>query len=464
VLFRSIIRDDRRLRRSVALPRLVTKNLQGGLSRIAMSTCLIRCAVALSMTLAWFLVLADASPAADKVSSCIECHQSMPGPRLADLVKAYADDIHTAKGFGCQDCHGGDPTRGAAEGDPDLAHDAAKGFVGAPTPAQTPGFCARCHSDVEFMKKYNPKLRVDQLLEYRSSRHGKSLASGDTKVATCVSCHGVHGILAVSDTRSPVYKTNVANTCARCHADAAYMRPYGIPTNQLELYKSSVHGQRLLEKGDLAAPTCNNCHGNHGATPPGLTSIANACGECHANNRDFFNESPHKAAFANMGLGECTACHRHHDIAKPTDAMLGTGQGSLCTTCHSDGDPGFAAAAEMTKTIDSLKVTLTAAHDLLDRAARGGIDVALGKFDLHAAYDALIKARTAVHYFDTTKFAEVVAPGVAAAGQVILLGNEALADLRMRYVGLGFSIPLVLLVALLLYLKIRRMERDKPLA
>jgi len=428
-----------------------------------MSTCLIRCAVALSMTLAWFLVLADASPAADKVNSCIECHQSMAGRRLAELVKAYADDIHAAKGFGCQDCHGGDPTRGAAEGDPDLAHNPAKGFVGTPSPAQIPEFCARCHSDVEFMKKYNPKLRVDQLLEYRSSRHGKSLASGDTKVATCVSCHGVHGILAVSDTRSPVYKTNVANTCARCHANATYMRPYGIPTDQLELYKSSVHGQRLLEKDDLAAPTCNNCHGNHGATPPGLTSIANACGECHANNRDFFNESPHKAAFADMGLGECTACHRHHDIAKPNDAMLGTGQGSLCTTCHSDGDPGFAAAAEMTKTIDSLKVTLTAAHDLLDRAARGGIDVALGKFDLHAADDALIKTRTAVHYFDTTKFAEVVAPGVAAAGHVILLGNQALADLRMRYVGLGFSIPLVLLVALLLYLKIRRMERSKPL-
>ncbi|MEW5700764.1 MAG: cytochrome c3 family protein [Candidatus Zixiibacteriota bacterium] len=383
---------------------------------------------------------------------------------MKQVVTGYDDDIHAAKGLGCQDCHGGDPTRGAEEGDPEQAHDPAKGFVGAPTSSQIPDLCGRCHSDVEFMKQYNPKLRVDQLLEYRSSHHGKSLAAGNTKVATCVSCHGVHGILAVNDTRAPVYKTNVAATCGRCHSDAAYMRGSGLPTDQVALYRRSVHGQKLLEEGDLSAPTCNNCHGNHGATPPGLTSVANTCGECHANNRDFFNQSPHKAAFADMGLGECTACHRHHDIEVPTDSMLGTQAGSMCANCHSEGDAGWDAAAAMDRAMDSLKATLIAAHDLLDRAGRGGIDVALGKFDLHAADDALIKARTAVHYFDTTKFAEIVSPGIGAAAQVITLGNDALDDLRMRRVGLSFSIPLVLLVALLLYLKIRKMERDKPFA
>lgn len=395
-------------------------------------------------------------------NSCIDCHSEMPDKQLSDPVKGVVSDIHHAKGLGCQDCHGGDPTKGMAEGDPELAHDPAKGFVGAPAAKDVPAFCARCHSDVEFMKKYNPKLRVDQLLEYRSSQHGKLLETGDGKVATCVSCHGVHGILAVTDTRSPVFRANVPSTCAKCHADAGYMKQYGIPTDQFDLYKSSVHGVRLLEKGDLGAPACNNCHGNHGATPPGLTSIAFACGECHANNRDFFNQSPHKEAYTQMGLGECTTCHNHHDIAKPSDAMLGVGEGAMCVRCHSQGDKGYEAAATMASGLDSLKLTLAKAHELLTRAERGGINVRLGKYDLHAADDALIKARTAIHYFALDKFHEIAGAGMTEARQVITQGEEALHDLRIRQIGLGVSVPIVLWVALALYLRIRRMEREKP--
>ncbi len=396
-------------------------------------------------------------------NSCIECHAEATEKRLNDPATMLVNDIHATRGLSCQDCHGGDATKGMAEGDPDLAHDPAKGFVGAPKPAEIPSFCARCHSDVEFMKKYNPKLRVDQYLEYRSSRHGKLLDSGDVKVATCVSCHGVHGILPISDTRSPVYRTNVANTCSGCHSNAAIMRPYGIPTDQFALYKSSVHGQKLLDKGDLAAPTCNNCHGNHGATPPGLTSIANACGECHANNRDFFVQSPHKAAFAQMGLGECTTCHNHHDIAKSTDAMLGVGEGSVCVRCHEQGDPGYVVASAMSDGLDSLVRTINRAHSLLARAEKGGVNVRLGKFDLHAADDALIKARTAVHYFNADKFQEVAGGGLTEAISVITLGNDALWDLRVRQIGLGISVPIILWVALALYLRIRRMEKDRPI-
>jgi len=397
-------------------------------------------------------------------NSCLDCHIETTQKRLSGPAKNLVNDIHYTKGFGCQDCHGGDPTKGMAEGDPALAHDSAKGFVGSPRPQDVPAFCARCHSDVELMKKYNPKLRVDQLLEYRSSQHGKLLDTGDEKVATCISCHGVHGILPVADTRSPVYRVNVPATCAKCHSNPAYMKPYGIPTDQYALFKSSVHGYELLEKGDLAAPACNSCHGNHGATPPGLTSIAFACGECHANNRDFFNQSPHKDAYAQMNLGECTTCHNHHDIAKPTDSMLGVGEGVLCTRCHSQGDKGYEAAAKMSVELDTLKLTINHAHELLTRAERGGVNARLGKYDLHTADDALIKSRTAIHFFDFDKFHEIASSGITEAQNVITLGEEALWDLRVRQIGLGVTVPIILWVALALYLRIRRMERDKPFA
>lgn len=391
-------------------------------------------------------------------SSCIACHTRLTDDRPHGPTVRIHEDVHLKKGLSCHNCHGGNPMMGDVEQDASLAHDSEKRFVGAPSAQEIPQFCDRCHGDVEFMKQYNPKLRVDQLLEYKSSHHGKALVLGDTSVATCISCHGVHGILPVSDTRSPVYKTNLAATCTGCHADEARMAHYGFPTDQKELFESSVHGRKLAA-GDLAAPTCNNCHGNHGATPPGLTSIANACGECHANNRDFFNESVHKAAFADMEIGDCISCHHHHDIAEPNDEMLGTHEGSMCVTCHSEGDAGFAAAAAMAERLDLLKTSLQSAHDLLGRAERGGVNVALGKFDMHAADDALIKARTAVHYFDTTKFYEVVNAGLADAGRVIEMGNSALNDLHMRRVGLAFSLPLILLVALGLIWKIRKIER-----
>jgi len=391
-------------------------------------------------------------------NSCVDCHAGLTIERLRTPAASFTEDIHYQKEFSCQDCHGGDPSTGH---DAERAHDRAKGFRGAPRPSEIPALCADCHSDVELMKRFNPKLRVDQMLEYRSSHHGKALAEGDEHVATCTSCHGIHGIRPIGDARSPVYRTNVSTTCGECHGKDAHMRPYEIPTDQEQQYRSSVHGVKLLDEGDLAAPTCNNCHGNHGATPPGLSSISQVCGECHANNRDFFNASPHKAAFAELGLADCIICHGHHDIQFSTDAMLGVSEDALCITCHAEGDNGYIAAATMASALDTLKLTLAEAHTKIQRAQRGGVKVAGGRFDLHDADAALIKARTAVHHFNVEKFRAIIDEGLASARIVIDQGDRALNDLRMRRVGLAFTIPLILLVAVLLTLKIRQIERSR---
>ena len=125
-----------------------------------------------------------------------------------------------------------------------------------------PGFCARCHSSSEFMRSYNPKLPVDQLAKYRTSRHGELLLEKkDSKAAQCISCHGVHGIRGPDSPVSLVYPENIPTTCGRCHADAAYMKGYTLadgktplPTNQLEQYRKSVHGIALLEEARRRGP------------------------------------------------------------------------------------------------------------------------------------------------------------------------------------------------------------------
>ena len=219
-------------------------------------------------------------------SSCVTCHAGLEGD-LAEPAKAWDPDVHRAAGLGCESCHGGDPSAVLKE-DADAAMGAAKGFKPAPDRLAIAEFCGRCHADAAYMKTYNPKLRVDQLTEYRTSVHGKLNAKGDKTAATCIDCHGAHGIRPVSSPEAPVYASNVPATCARCHADAARMAPYGIRTDQYELYRASVHGAALLERGDTAAPACNDCHGNHGAVPPGVQSVANICGKCHGREASLF--------------------------------------------------------------------------------------------------------------------------------------------------------------------------------
>ena len=96
-----------------------------------------------------------------------------------------------------------------------------------------------------------------------------------------MSCHGAHGIQPVKDSRSPVSTRRVAETCNKCHGDAALMAGYKLPSDVYAKWKKSVHYAARTEKGDLSAPTCNSCHGNHGAAPPEVGSVVNVCGTCH---------------------------------------------------------------------------------------------------------------------------------------------------------------------------------------
>ncbi len=318
-------------------------------------------------------VLAGSARAADPPqTSCTACHfdtEIFEGA-AQELRQKLAEDVHAKAGLSCHDCHGGNPDPAA---DADAAMDAtwaANPYRGAPERGATPGFCGRCHSDPEYMKRFDPAARIDQEQEYRTSHHGEALAQGDARVATCVSCHGGHGILRVGDPRSPVYPLRVAETCAGCHADAARMAgaelPDGapLPTDQYARWGQSVHAKALLERGDLSAPTCNDCHGNHGAVPPGVDSIARVCGQCHGREATLFRTSsklegfhrhneylaesegrcdacheapdPPAALPGARHFAECATCHGNHSVMRPTLAMLAPLPPYPCAFCHED--------------------------------------------------------------------------------------------------------------------------------
>lgn len=400
------------------------------------------------------ILLLSTLASAQKKSSCIECHSRLDDPRLSAPAKLFDNDIHHARGLSCNDCHGGDPNADTKEG----AKDPRKGYLGKPKTLDIPAYCGKCHSDANLMKRFNPSLRVDQEREYYTSVHGKLLKSGETRVATCISCHSVHGIRAITDPLSSVYPSNVAETCSKCHASADYMRGFGIPSDQFDKYKESVHAQALYEKQDLSAPTCNDCHGNHGATPPGIASVANVCGQCHARQAELFQTSPHKAAFDQRQFGECIKCHSNHFIAKPGDEMIGTGEKSVCITCHTAGDKGLIAAGAMRARIDELIGSVDKSTQILDRAERAGMEVSRPKFEMKEATDALTHARVLIHSSTTAEVDKVVGPGLAASVKGYQAGLAALAERSFRRKGLAVSLVFILFLATLVYLKVRQIE------
>ena len=388
-------------------------------------------------------------------NSCLTCHSTIEDERLLKPAKLFDGDVHHQAGLTCADCHGGDPKNDSMD-----AMSPAKGFKGVPKKAAIPEFCARCHADAAYMHRFNPKLRVDQLSQYLTSVHGTRLKKGDTKVAACVDCHGIHNILPASDARAPIFPTNVAATCARCHADAAYMKEYKIPTDQVAHYQKSVHAQ-MLAQGDTSAPTCTTCHGNHGATPPGVSSVANVCGTCHVFFAQLYDKSPHQAAFAKMGLPGCVQCHSNHEIVKPSDTWVGVTPNSVCAGCHTAGDAGFKSAQAMSKDIARLSLTIALATDVLDTAERAGMEVSTPKLDLTNAHEDLIKARVNVHTLSDAEVRKVTDPGLEIAKKSDQAGIAALQELNFRRKGLGISLITILVAIAGLYLKLRQIERPR---
>jgi hypothetical protein len=360
-----------------------------------------------SIFLLLIVAAVPAHSAALKDTSCTTCHSD---PDLFDedlrvIAENYRHDIHATVGLSCHDCHGGNPTMALADDISAMDEDFAPNpYQGAPARSDIPGFCAECHSDPSYMRRFKPDIRVDQEKEYWTSQHGKALADGDERVATCVDCHGIHGIRQISDPDSSVYPARVAETCGSCHSDpqhmAGYQLPNGspLPVDQHARWSQSVHAAAMFERGDLTAPTCNDCHGNHGANPPGLDSVTFVCGQCHGREAEIFRDSPkyegfqnHNEYLADAGEESCSACHKppqalvsgvesfvecitchgNHGVIRPNVAMFAALPTIPCAFCHEDPNTGEVMADEPKKSRDNYEKNR---NRLLAEAAEKGLE------------------------------------------------------------------------------------------
>ncbi len=397
-------------------------------------------------------------------NSCVTCHQEIHEKIVAD----FQEDVHAKAGLSCQDCHGGDPSIASED-----AMDKSKGFLGTPKAKEIPQFCGKCHSDPRLMLPFNPSLPTDQVEKYWTSRHGELLKTGDTNVATCVSCHGIHNIFPANDARSSVYPKNVPATCSFCHSDNAKMAPYGIPTNQFSQYidSTNVHGYALLEMNDLGAPACNDCHGNHGALPPGVAQVGQVCTQCHSLNGELFRNSPHKDGFDALEIPECLFCHqaspefdkpfaRGHTIVRPTNSLIGTGTNSVCIECHTEGDPGWVTAVRMSQDMDSLDRRLERVEVIIEKAEQLGMEVSDAKWKLKSeVLQARMELRTSIHSFNLEKFIPFVKRSDTSLDSVEQLGNEAVLETGRRRTYFIIMTVLLGMVIIGLWLKINQVSK-----
>lgn len=384
--------------------------------------------------------------------TCLDCHSALED-ELGAPAKAWAEDIHSERGFSCVDCHGGD----ASEMDPEMSMSAARGFRGKIARTAVPSLCGGCHSDANLIHKFNPQQRVDQLAQYRTSVHGQRLAAGDTQVANCIDCHSVHDIRQVRDALSPVHPLRLPDTCARCHSDAERMAKYNLSTDQHADYQASVHWAALADRGDLSAPSCASCHGNHGATPPEVTSVAAVCGTCHVLLENFYKDSPHEPVFAAMGMAGCEVCHGNHAVVHPTTSLL-AGEDAVCGQCHEADSAGGQAATEMGRLILGLSDELERAEEILEQARQSGMEVSDAELRHRDGQANLIKARVAVHAFQVDAVREPVEEGLEIAAETYRAGEDALHERDFRRLGLGFSLFAILLTMAGLWLAIRSIE------
>ena len=154
-------------------------------------------------------------------------------------------------------------------------------------------------------------------------------------------------------------------------------------------------------------------------------------------------------------------CHGNHEIVIATEKLIGGTSEAVCSRCHTktQNAKGYSAAKTMRNLIDSLEVSEHKATVLVSEAEQKGMEIAEAKYKLRDAHQARLESRTMVHAFNEERFNEVASKGLAVSATVSEEATKALDEYVFRRLGLGFATLVITILAISLYIYIRRIER-----
>ncbi|MBI5418969.1 MAG: cytochrome c3 family protein [Deltaproteobacteria bacterium] len=273
---------------------------------------------------------------------CSGCHSAA----AAVFKKSRHVVVHKKNNVGytprCSDCHG--------------AHAITKSSVST-SPVyfrNIAATCTRCHASRELAERGGIAIPGAAKM-YEKSIHNRAIVEkGLNKSASCVDCHGSHDLTDRLDPASPIFRSNIPETCGKCH--------YGVYT----IFRDSVHGAAFY-RGVPDAPGCTDCHGEHdirqAADPGSSVSFAavseKTCPSCHAaeklSNRygvatekvKGYQESFHGLSqkLGDTTVANCSSCHGGHEIFRSSDPRSTVHPKNLqvtCGKCHPGATENFA--------------------------------------------------------------------------------------------------------------------------
>lgn len=222
--------------------------------------------------------------------------------------------------------------------------------------------CSDCHTGHQIFRSESPKSSVNRqnlmntcgkchstiAAKYSKSEHGLALKSGFEGAPSCIDCHGEHSIRNITDNESPVSRKNESDVCLKCHLDSPEVQKRMTHTaGFIASYENSIHG-RAIKKGNLEAAVCSDCHGGHDelkASNPNSKvnkfNITSTCGKCHTEITHEFNNSIHGESLSEgvESAPTCTDCHGEHEIIEPerkgSPVSPANVSQQVCGPCHS---------------------------------------------------------------------------------------------------------------------------------
>jgi cytochrome b subunit of formate dehydrogenase len=186
-----------------------------------------------------------------------------------------------------------------------------------------------------------------------------------------VDCHTTHAIRPLANLDPLQRKSFAEGVCSKCHGQVSVR------------YVQSDHGLALA-RGVKGAPTCIDCHGEHGVHASSDTvSVTNRihqarmCESCHLDKADVrarvgpsagfirsYEESVHGQAIkhGNDAAATCTDCHTSHDMKKgsnPASTVAKLNIASTCAQCHSDKKEEYEASIHGKALINGISASPT---------------------------------------------------------------------------------------------------------
>ncbi len=313
--------------------------------------------------------MADWKKVINEINYCLTCHRLNLAKHLSsgEVLSLYINEseykssIHS--NLSCSSCH----TEFSKSKHPVRIFKNRREYTALLTRS-----CSNCHPDEQLRK---------------SPIHGTLMAT-----ATCVECHGSHGISAIRVQKGVLAESQYCLTCHRgrlrmtmkngeslsvyvdegilkrsahgslkcteCHSDFSKtrhpvrvfnsIRDYSIKSAELckrchveasTKYESSIH-YTLFKSGNPRAPHCAGCHGSaHSliSIKTDKTFGLRSCNRCHSDLTSSYEASVHNKARL-QGKADtpvCSSCHNAHDI-ESTKMTTKIKEG--CFKCHKDMD------------------------------------------------------------------------------------------------------------------------------